>query len=512
MKNPFIKNCILCVLSAGLLILAFPKTGISILAWIALVPMLLAIEGKGLLKSFGIAYFCGVLFFAGALYWFYYVTVAGLILMVLYCALYFGLFGFMCSYFKTRKPLLKLFLIPSIWVALEFLRAHLVTGFGWASLGQSQYKNLYVIQIADLTGMWGVSFVIVMFNVLIKEWFSVPMERGNQSIINSSVKREQTNLTLITCLVLVSVFIYGYIRVSEDEKAQAKIKVAVIQGNIDQEMKWNDSFWPAIMARQIKITEEAALQKPDLIIWPETSFPGYLWVDVKLFDELKEFVRRMDIPLLFGSIIEEGEIYRNSAILLSREGHILQKYDKIHLVPFGEFLPFRTKLPFLSEIIPIADFSSGDQFTLFSLAEAESASKFSVLICFEDTIAGLTRQFVNEGAQILINITNDAWFEDTNEPFMHLASSVFRAVENRRHLIRSANTGISGFIDTKGRLGEYVVDERGKSTYVSGYAIEELSYKNKQTFYTRFGDIFTYLSFGCILFSILGNLKSKKNK
>ena len=159
---------LLCILSAGLLILAFPKTDVWFLAWIGLVPLLLALEGKRPKEAFGLSYLCGFLFFAGTLYWFIYVTALGAVLLLLYLALYFGLFGLSYSYFQKRGADLKLFLLPSIWVVLEFVRAHLFTGFDWVSLGHSQYKNLLIIQIADITGVFGVSFIVMMVNVFIK--------------------------------------------------------------------------------------------------------------------------------------------------------------------------------------------------------------------------------------------------------------------------------------------------------------------------------------------------------
>jgi apolipoprotein N-acyltransferase len=184
-----------------------------------------------------------------------------------------------------------------------------------------------------------------------------------------------------------------------------------------------------------------------------------------------------------------------------------QQYDKIHLVPFGEYVPLRGLFPFLSDLVPIGDFTPGKEYTLFSIDFKEGTGSlkqglFGVLICFEDTLSYISRRFTQEGAQFLVNITNDAWFLDTPAPFMHLQASVFRAIENRRSLIRSANTGVSSFVDPSGRIYRYLQDTHGKKTFVEGYAREEVLLSQEKTFYTKFGDVFAYLCFGCILWGI----------
>jgi len=487
-----LRNLLLCICSAGLLILAFPKTDISILAWVGLVPLMFALDGKSPRQAFRLSYFCGLIFFAGTLHWFTHVTGLGATLLVLYCALYFGMFGVGYSYFFQKSSFSKLFMLPSIWVVGEFIRAHFLTGFDWGGLAYSQYKNLAFIQIADVTGMFGTSFFVVMINVLLKEIISAMiMPRKNFKILAPSL--------IATALLTILVFGYGQWKLNSP-RPEGDISIAVVQANIPQDMKWDKSSWPTIMGRYQVLTLEAAKEKPHLIIWPETSFPGMLWKDKATFMKLEDFVKELNIPLLFGSVIKEEGKYHNSAILLSKEAEMIERYDKVHLVPFGEFIPFRSIFPFLEQIVPIGDFTAGNDFTIFPFSPK---TPFSVLICFEDTVARLSRQFVLNGAQLLINITNDAWFEDTKAPFMHLQSSVFRTVENRRYLVRSTNTGVSCFIDNLGRILNCVKDHNGKKTYTSGYIIEKISLNSKMTFYTKFGDVFTFACFGCILCGIL---------
>jgi apolipoprotein N-acyltransferase len=292
--------------------------------------------------------------------------------------------------------------------------------------------------------------------------------------------------------------------------------IAVIQANIPQEIKWEKTAWIGIMDKYVAMTKEALPHGPDLIIWPETSYPGYLWEDKELFTQLQVFVRSVKIPLLLGSVLKEDQSYYNAAILLSGNGDIAGIYRKVHLVPFGEYLPLRAIFPFLSDLVAIGDFTAGDRWTTFSPMLTQAGHQpdqlFSVLICFEDTVARVARQFVNHGAQLLVNITNDAWFGDTKAPFMHLQSAVFRTVENRKGLVRAANTGASCFIDQWGRTTRCVENDIGgdkQKTYISGYAIEKVDFNDKMTFYTKYGDVFTILCFGCILLGIIQRKRAK---
>lgn len=484
-------NLFLLLISSILLILAFPKIEMWMCAWFGLVPLMFALDGKNALGSFLRAYVCGVFLFTATFYWIGYVTILGAVLMVLYLSIYFGLFGIFYCLFSKRSSFLKLIFLPSAWVCLEYLRGNLLSGFGWASLAHSQYKNLLVIQIADITGMYGVSFLIVMINVFIKESFSKILKRNFSSI------KERIWGVFFVFGLNVLVLGYGIFHLNE-KNSPYEVSIAVIQGNIGQAMKWNETFWPQIMEQYQDLSMQAAQLQPDLIIWPETSFPGYIGEHHDMFSDLKNFTRTLKVPLLIGSIVKEGGDYYNSAVLISKDGEIVERYDKVHLVPFGEYIPFRGVFPFLEDIIPIEDFSSGKKHTVFSLSNVQAAT-FSVLICFEDTVFGLARKFVQQGANLIVNITNDAWFYDTKEPYLHLQSSVFRAVEHRRSVVRAANTGISSFIDQKGRVVQSVKDHRGKMTYISGWARQDVGLHNENSLYTKFGDIFAFLCFGFTL-------------
>ncbi len=520
--------------SGILLIFAFPQTDIWPLAWVGLIPLFYALDGKKPFSAFGAGYLCGIVFFSGTLYWLGHVTVIGTVVLIFYLSLYFGLFGILYSYFVDFPFTTKSILLPSSWVALEYLRAHLFSGFGWVSLGHSQYKFLPLIQIADVTGVGGVSFLLVLSNLILKEQVGRrhilnpnfasdtnyreysqnkrmhakggfnPDKRGqisarfDQSALRAdfAIAKSGLRVTWAFIFIVFVVLSYGYFCLSQPYGAKT-INAAVVQGNVPQHLKWDEPLWPKTFDEHITLTKEAAQAHADLVVWPETSLPGILEEDVQYPAALSDFIKSIQIPLLYGVVTKEDHYY-NAAVLLSKDGDVLDKYRKIHLVPFGEFVPFRKELPFLASLVQVEDFSPGRKYTLFSLAQ----NKFAVLICFEDTLANLVREFVRQGAQLLVNITNDAWFMDTKEPFIHLQSAVFSAVENKRDLIRAANTGVSCFIDRYGRVTKYLEDSRGKKTFTPGMALHEVHFYDGLTFYTKFGDFFTYLCFLCILLAI----------
>lgn len=470
----------------------------AFLAWVALVPLMLALDGLGKGQAFRAAYLCGIVFFTGTLYWFVYVTWLGTVLLMLYLSLFFGLFGLAYVFLSRRTAGWKLLLLPAAWVVLEFIRDRFLTGFGWVSLGHSQFRNLPFIQIADTTGFLGVSFLVMMVNVAARETAArfLEFQRGE------TAARAVLRACLVTrgplgavILVLLGAGLYGFFRLGTPV-GEERVKVAVIQGNIPQEMKWRPLAWPRIMEKQKALTAEAARQQPDLVIWPESSFPGFIWETPQRFEALKTFVKELGTPLLVGAVTRPETDYFNSALLISRDGTEKARYDKLHLVPFGEYIPLRRFLPFLEQIVPIADFTAGEKPTIFTMKP--KGASYAALICFEDTAAPVARRLVREGAQVLVNMTNDAWFQDTKAPFLHLQAAVFRCVENRRPLVRAANTGVSAFVDAFGRVEHVLKDGNGRATYVEGYAAADVAPSRAATFYTRFGDVFAGLCLACL--------------
>jgi len=507
--SPVKKEILLCLLSAVLLTLSFPGFNIEFLAWVAFVPLFFALRDKSKGKTFLLSYICGVVFWLGTIYWLVHVTLPGMILLVLYLALYFGVFGLLISAVSCQLSAVSFFFIPSLWVLLEYLRSHLLTGFGWALLGYSQYLNLPIIQISDITGVWGVSFLAMMANVAIYQVTS------DQSPVTSRELKHV--LPVIICLFIT--LAYGSLKLHATRYTLhgIPVKVSVIQGNISQDLKWQTGTRDFILKKYLAISRMAAKESPDLIIWPEASLPVILEEEPFYYGMVSNFVRESRIRLLLGAVTLRDNLYYNSAILVSPEGRLANRYDKLHLVPFGEYIPLKKIFRFLETIVPIGDIAPGKEYTLFSLPtlyqnveQDPLQTNFGVLICFEDIFPDLSRKFVRKGADFLVNITNDAWYRKTAASYQHFQASVFRAVENRVFLVRSANTGISGFISPKGEIISLVRDQSGREIFVDGYKTQEIIIdKQPLSLYTRFGDWFVLVCFIFVLWSIIVIIRKK---
>jgi apolipoprotein N-acyltransferase len=370
---------------------------------------------------------------------------------------------------------------------LEYLRSFLLTGFPWANLAYSQYLNLPFIQMADITGAYGLSFVIVLVNATL---FCVLRVWRKRTFPFKEV--------VITVVILLGFLIYGYLKMGMVDRQMTQdppLRVGLVQGNIDQSIKWDESFQKETLKIYERLSFVVGEGKPDLIIWPETATP-FFFQDAKEYQPfLLDIPRKTNSFLLFGSPsykVQKGKVnHYNSAYLISRAGEVVGKYDKIHLVPFGEYVPLQDLLFFIGSLGEgIGDFQSGKEIFDFSLPQG----KFGVLICFEIIFPDLCRRFVKEGANFLVTITNDAWFGRTSAPYQHFSIATFRAVENRVFVARAANTGITGFIDPKGKI----VKQGGIFTEEAMNGMIRLS--SQKTFYTLYGDVFAW---GCSGFAIL---------
>ncbi|MDD5729865.1 MAG: apolipoprotein N-acyltransferase [Candidatus Omnitrophica bacterium] len=503
------KDLALSLLSAVLLAFSFPKFNIWIFAWIGFIPLFAALKGKSKGKAFLLSYFCGTIFWALTVYWLVHVTLLGVILLVLYLSLYFGVFGLITAPMSNKLRAAGCLVIPSVWVLLEYVRSHLFTGFPWALLGYSQYLNLASIQISDITGVWGVSFILILANVAIYRVIFLKNLRLKEAVA--------------LALILISITGYGYYKLYAvlNNRPAIRDKIAVIQGNIPQELKWDYTARDFIVNRYREITLQAVKDKPELVIWPEAALPVIVEEEPEYYERVLDLVKQTRIPLLLGAVTEKENNYYNSALFISPGSGSPQKYDKLHLVPFGEYIPLRKVFPFLQVVVPIGDITPGKDYTVFSqyetaraylpaLIRQDNTVRFSTLICFEDLFPELSRAFTRKGASFLVNITNDAWYQYTSAPYQHLQASVFRAVENRINLVRSANTGISCFINPAGKITSMVRDKTGKDIFVTGYATREIGIdKNNFSFYTRYGDIFIAV---CIIFIVCGIIPSLKKK
>jgi apolipoprotein N-acyltransferase len=484
--------------SGILLILSFPQFDLEFLAWIALVPLFYSIEGKGLYHSFILGFLTGVISFLGILYWIIVavhtygnvpLVLSGfiLLLLVVYLSLFIGAFTFLIRFIQIRSGLQTILFTPVLWVALEYLRSLLLTGFPWANLGYSQYLNLPFIQMADITGPFGPSFVILLVNATL---FAV--------LHPWSTKTFPLKEVIITVIILLGFLIYGYGKMGVAGRHMTQhppLKVGLVQGNIDQSIKWDESFQKETLQIYERLSFKVAEEKPDLIIWPETATP-FFFQDAKEYQPMiLSIPKKTNAFLLFGTPsykLQKGKVnHYNSAYLTSPSGELVGKYDKIHLVPFGEYVPMQDLLFFIGSLGEgIGDFKSGKEIFNFALPQG----KFGVLICFEIIFPDLCRRFVKEGANFLVTITNDAWFGRTSAPYQHFSMAAFRAVENRVFVARAANTGITGIIDPTGRIlkkGPIFAEEVMNGT---------IRLSSQKTFYTLYGDVFAW---ACTVFSVL---------
>ena len=506
-KTTWSRDLFFALLCGILFFLSFPKFGLGVIAWIALVPLFVALNNvSSLRRALLLGWTAGIAAHIGMLYWITHVVVnygylplyLGVILMVLlagYLSVYFALFAAGIVYFRGKAPLYLA--APILWICLEYLKSCLFTGFPWENLGYSQFSNLLFIQMADITGVSGLSFLIVLLNVV---FFTLLTERSKKALA----------LALAVFLLWSGVYAYGALRIGYIrqimENAQG-MDVSLIQGNIDQSVKWNENF----QAETVRIYEELSLRGPDtpgaLVVWPETAVPFNFQEPGVLQARVSRLPLRTKSWLLFGSMSyaagQAGTDYFNSAYLLSPEGDLRGKYDKVHLVPYGEYVPLRTLFPFVSSLASgIGDFATGKGFCPLRMDER----KIGVLICYEGILPQAARQYKNAAADVLVNITNDAWFGRTSAPYQHLSMSVFRAVETRLSLVRAANTGISALVDPTGRiLAQTGLFERDK---IAG----RIPLIQTPTFYASYGDWFVGAGFiGLAGLFLWGLTRRKRN-
>lgn len=450
---------------SGLLLTAcFPKPALSWLAWVALVPLFFAVCDAAGKSRFRLGLLAGCAHYFTLIYWLVptlriygelplVVAVLLFLLLAIYLALYVGLFTFIITGIRG-KGIGGVFAAPFVWVGLEYLQTFLLSGFPWELLGYSQYMRLPLIQLADITGVYGVSFLIVLVNAVI---FSVLMWAMKLSWHSVHPKgRQVVYAGLVTLALMGGAWGYGKWRLGMIDRYLTDVptrKVALVQGNIDQNKKWEDSFKQETVTKYLELCQSAFKETPDLVILPETAMPFFFRYEQDLTAMIQRQARQMGVYLLTGapSFERDGDTlaFFNSAYLVGPDGKVEDRYDKIHLVPFGEYIPMGQWFPFIEKIVfGSGDFSPGTEGRLVQMGNWY----LGVQICYEIIFPGSARLMTRNGASVIVNITNDAWYGRTSAPWQHFSMTVFRAVENRRSLVRSANTGISGFVWPSGRI------------------------------------------------------------
>jgi len=504
---------LLAVFAGLLLTAAFPPSKTPWVAWFALVPLLISLEDEPFRRAFRLGFITGFSHNVTLIYWVAIVmgkygnlafpwNLGPLFLLCLYLALFPALFGALLALARPAwiRPLFAAFL----WVALEYLRSKALSGFPWCLLGYTQYNNGLLIQLTDLTGVYGLTFLIVLTNTVLFRLLTL-----------SRIKQQiwvWPYLFGTTLLIILSLY-YGQRKLHEPPpsavlaKSDKALRCAVIQASIDQSVKWDPSFQKETLSRYERLTRSTYGFSPDLIVWPETAVPFFFQDGPALAETIFALVEESKAALIFGSPAYRRNghqlRYYNRAYLLRPDGKTIEYYDKVHLVPFGEYVPLKGLLGFISRLVPAAgDFAPGDRIAPLALKNAS----VGILICFEAIFPEISRIMVSKGADVLVNLTNDAWFGISSAPYQHLSMSVLRAVENRRPLIRAANTGISAIIDSHGRIQKRS-DLFEEETLESILRLTD----GNLTFYTRFGDLFAYLAILMTLAGIVSTItKSRK--
>lgn len=476
---------LLLALSAGLLCaFSFPSYNFWPLAWVWAVPLLYLLEGARPSERFFSGMAAGFVAWAGILYWIAYVmeTYGGmgllpaaflLFLLLLYLSLYFGAFAWLSGgLIGSRWAFVT---VPGVWILLELIRSYVpFSGFPWTLMGYSQFPFKPLIQIAEAGGVYIISGLVIMANV---------------ALYQTVRKREYAPLIITAALVAACAF-WGVWRMENLPVQGASMKVAVAQANVPQDEKWQQERVTPTIDTYERLTLSAVQQGARLVVWPETSCPFYLFQQWEYTPRIMDLSRSLDARLLIGSPAYEDGKYYNRMWLLHR-GKIEGAYDKVHLVPFGEYLPLAGLIePYFGSLTGgVGNFSPA--------SKASPIKDIGVLICFESIFPGLTRELCNEGAAFLVNASNDAWFKTWSTPEQHLRMASFRAVESRRWLLRPVNHGISAIVSPAG----VIVQEIG--LLKEGVILADIAPIEAKTLYTRFGPVMAFLWAGISLIAAL---------
>lgn len=541
------KNILLSLLSGLLLILCFPQFNLSFLAWISLVPLLLALyslsstSSKDLLgKSFILGLLTGVVFYGGLLYWVISIRrvsplgIPAWLLLSVFQALYLALFSLVTSFFYSLSSLhhppacaehpsaclpsqrdgqalpslsagnaqagkrqaagrfsfAQVFFPAFLWVVIEYYRGRGFWGFPWGSLCYSQYLNIPLIQISEFTGMEGVSFLIVLVSSSLSYQLSVIGRKERQ--------RSYLPLGIVALLLIVS-FSYGVLIKSKPLPAP-KIKVAVIQGNTPRDADWSANYRDYTLDVYQRLSLRAKKKNPQMVIWPESVIAWGDLQDFYLAYRLRKIAREVKTHLLVGCFdSNEREEDFNTAVIFSPQGKILGRYYKMHLVPFGEVVPFKGffKLINYNPWENWKDLTPGQEYSVIKT----NLGSFGFNICYETTFPYISRQMVRRGAQLIIGLVTDSWYRRVTT-YQHTSMFSFRAVENRVYLIRAADTGVSCIIDPYGRIIKRTPPFVEK--ILTGY----VDLRKRETLYTKYGDWFIFLSLLGVIFYLTSVIRS----
>lgn len=507
MKN--IYKILLAVFSGILVCFSFPTVffgwhapELGIIGWIALVPLFLAIRQVPPRQAFLLTFLAALVWYGGSLYWVYramhtYGHLPALtsflvtMLLVIFVSAYIGLSPMISRWITANYRGEMIVLLPVTWIAVEFLRNYLpFNGFPWSNIAMSQYEIGPVIQLADFTGIYGLMFIMVFVN----QFFAELVARLKGEYVAGIVSKG-----IVAILLLIMMTGYGFYRIKTVPSllsGKETLKIGMIQGNIDQDDKWDEEkFADNVNAFRLKARELRDVPV-DLIVWPEAAYPfvlssGLTSMSPSILGMDKVELGRTPYTLMGAVSRNQYGNFYNSAFLFNARGRPEGVYHKAHLVPFGEYVPYKKIFFFAGKLTaPVGNFLEGTSYKPLSFEN----NRMGILICYEDIFPQIARRQVLSGADFLLNITNDAWYGVSSAPYQHLALAVFRAVENRRFVLRATNTGVTAVIDPLGRI---VMRSGIFERSVMVAAIAPLRYLAP---YTKMGD---WLAWGSLAYTVL---------
>ena len=516
------------IASGALCTFCFAPYDQSWFCWIALTPLLAAVWFSGenskrrWLRNLLLGYVAGIVFFTGTFSWlgalgdlYQSFFLHGLsFLLSIYLAIHFAFWAWFVGFLKPEaftaswRNLLVAFLAAAGWATHEWVRGWLFTGFGWNGLGVALHQSWPVIQAAEFTGVTGISFALAFVNIIA---VTTPFRLFAEA--RSRRMRPHFDLTL-TMVGMVALVAFGLHRAQNSVPAKT-LRIAAVQASVPQLEKFDPQFTREIFEKFTRLSEIAlrANPPPDLLVWPESSMPDPVRDENGASNPfVKQLLGSSKIDLLLGSLDFELNRDYNAAIFVSNGGERMQVYRKIHLVPFGEYIPLRHSFPLFATIagtwVP-GDFARGTDYTVFELTN--QGARVAPLICFEDTVGDLVRRFVGNGANLLVDITNDGWFLHSSGSKQHLANAIFRCVETRRPMVRAANTGVTCFVNEFGRVTQMLRDDTG-NTFTEGVLTGEITapQNNELTFYTRHGEWFAECCAGITAIAIVVTFFARK--
>ena len=486
----------------------------SWLCWFALTPLIAAAWfGNGnsrrrSLRHLLLGYVAGIVFFTITFSWlgslgvlFDNIWLHGLsLLLSTYLAMHIAFWTWCIGFFRpvtfvsSWRNLSSAVLAACAWVTHEWVRGWLFSGFGWNGLGVALYRNWPLLQVTQLTGVAGLSFVVVAANVI-----AVTTSMRLFQEARSHRMRPHWDLNL-AILAIVALFVFGW-RSIQGQRPVEPLRAAAVQANVAQQEKFDPNFSAEIFGifRELSLSALQAEPPPALLVWPESATPDPVRDQNTASGEfVKDFAAASEADLLLGTLDVSDRQTFNAALLVRDRGQEMEVYHKVHLVPFGEYVPLRHAFPLFAAIagrwVP-GDFDIGQDYTVFTLTDR--TIRVAPLICFEDTVGDLTRQFVLRGANLLVNMTNDAWFLHSAGSQQHLANAVFRSAETQCPMIRAANTGVTAFVNEHGRITEVLRDRAG-STFTRDVLVGTINVPRdgRLTFYVEHGELFAEICAG----------------